>query len=259
MKRRWQIGNIAALAFALLANFLVGAQLLNLPAISDISDKYASYLTPAGYAFSIWSLIYGLLVVFVVYQARDIFKPRQANDLPEKIGPWFIVASICNGLWTFVFVKEWVGLSVLILLLLSVSLYIILSRLNAAMYQPRLAVLAGVWWPMMIYAGWVTVASLVNIASWLESLGVTVTPTLAHIALVSLAAGLIALMVMRNVRELLLACIWGSVAIGVEQAQFEAGQSVATSAFTVAGVLLVAVVIHAYVNLRPIILSKLTS
>src|SRR5690606_13141587 len=100
--------------------------------INEISDKYATYLTPAGYAFSIWSLIYVLLVVLTVYQMRDIFKQREENDLPEAIGPWFIIANICNGLWTYVFVNEFIGLSVGILLLLTGSLYALLWRLRIA-------------------------------------------------------------------------------------------------------------------------------
>ena len=53
------------------------AQVLDLPSVAVISEKYATLLTPAGYAFSIWSLIYVLLVVSVVYQARDVFRPNK--------------------------------------------------------------------------------------------------------------------------------------------------------------------------------------
>lgn len=250
MKRQWQIANILSLVFALVANFLVGAQILDVPAIGEISSKYATVLTPATYAFSIWSLIYLLLVAFVVYQARDIFKSKSANKLPEQVGPWFVIASICNGLWTYVFVSEMIGLSVLLLLLLTVSLFIILARLDIATANPPLKTIAFVWWPLMIYAGWVTVASVVNIASWLEYLQFSVTPLFAHVVLVALGAILITLLIMRNLRELLLACIWGIIAIGVEQVN-----SVGVTAFTVAGILAVAVVVHAYLNRRANLIS----
>ena len=180
MKRVWQLANIFSLFFALVANFVVGAQLLNLPAISEISDKYATLLTPAGYAFSIWSLIYVLLIVFVVYQAQDIIHPRKHNDLPQKIGPWFVLANICNGVWTYVFVSEAVALSVVVLLVLTASLYIVLRHLKIAVDNPPLKVIACVWWPLMLYTGWVTVATVVNIASWLESLQITLTALLAN-------------------------------------------------------------------------------
>jgi hypothetical protein len=257
MKRLWQLGNILALFFALVANFLVGAQLLSLPSINEISDKYATYLTPAGYAFSIWSLIYILLIVFVVYQARDMLRSRSENNLPQTVGPFFIIASICNGLWTYVFVSEMVGLSVVILLLLTVSLYVLLWRLKIAVDDPPIKTIICVWWPLMIYAGWVTVASVVNIASWLESLNVTLTPLFASAVLIGLGGILGTLLITRNVRELLLACAWGIAAIGVQQIQVSGSQVVLIVALTVAGLLFIAVCIHAYMNRHSNSLAKL--
>lgn len=250
MKRAWQLANIFSLFFALVANFVVGAQLLDLPAINDISDKYATLLTPAGYAFSIWSLVYVLLIVFVVYQARDVIHPRKDNDLPQKIGPWFVVANICNGVWTYIFVSEAVGLSVVVLLILTGSLYMVLRRLKIAVDNPQLKTIACVWWPLMLYTGWVTVATVVNIASWLESIQITLTALFANMVLIGLGAVLLTLLLVRNVRELLLACVWGIVAIGVQQLQLAGDQSVAITAFTVSTVLLIAIVMHAHVNRR---------
>jgi len=245
MKRIWQLGNALSLLFALVANFLVGAQVLDLPAINEISDKYATLLTPAGYAFSIWSLIYVLLIIFVVYQMRDIFKHRKENTLPQIIGPWFIIASICNGLWTYVFVNELVWLSVGLLLLLTGSLYVLLWRLKIAVDNPPFKTIFCVWWPLMLYTGWVTVASVVNIASWLESLQITLVPLAANIVLIGLGVLLLILLMKRNVRELLLACIWGIAAIGVQQIQTAGNPSVSITAFTVASALFIAVVVHA--------------
>ena len=36
--------------------------------IGEISAKYPNLFTPAGYAFSIWGLIYLLLLIYVIYQ-----------------------------------------------------------------------------------------------------------------------------------------------------------------------------------------------
>ncbi len=248
MKRLWQIGNILALVFALVMNFLVAAQILNVPAINEISDKYATALTPATYAFSIWSLIYVLLVVFVVYQARDLLRQKAENVLPQMAGPLFIIASICNGLWTYVFVQDQTGLSVGILLLLTTSLYVLLWRLKIAMDNPPAKVIICVWWPLMLYTGWVTVASVVNIASWLASVGVYVSAVAANIVLVGLGLVLAVLLIKRNIREVLVACIWGIVAIGVQQIQTPSAVSTGMTAFIVAGVLLVFVAVHAYRN-----------
>jgi translocator protein len=248
MKRLFQLGNIVSLLFALIANFLIGAQIINVRAIKEVSDAYATYLTPAAYAFSIWSVIYALLIVFAVYQARDVIKSRSDNTLPQAIGPLFIIASICNGLWTFVFVQEQIGLSFAILLLLIGSLYTLLWRLNIAREHPPLATLLCVWWPLLLYTGWVTVATVVNAASWLESLGITLSSMVANIVLIILTLVLMVLLVKRNVRELVIASTWGVAAIGAEQIQQSADQSIAVTAFVSAGILLFAVAFHAYRN-----------
>ncbi|HSX32517.1 MAG TPA: hypothetical protein VLF43_04585 [Candidatus Saccharimonadales bacterium] len=249
MKQAWQIGDGLSLLFALVANFLVGAQIVHVPAINQISDTYATVLTPAAYAFSIWSVIYLLLILFVGYQARDVLKPKRQNDLPQKIGPLFIIASICNGLWTYVFVQGYIGLSVFILLVLTASLYLLLARLRVAVYDAGVTTIVFVWWPLLAYTGWVTVASVVNIASWLRSLDIIISPAAGAIMLVALAVALIMLLVKRNVRELLLASIWGIVAIGVQQLnQTDGSRVVAMTALMVSGVLLGAVAVHAYKN-----------
>lgn len=248
MKRFWQIAIILSVAFALVANFLTATQALDLPAINEVSDKYATLLTPATYAFSIWSLVYLLLVVFTVYQARDILRPNSRNDLPQKAGPLFVVASICNGLWTYVFLKDWIGLSVIVLLALTASLYLLLWRLRIAIYDAPAKVIICVWWPLLLYTGWVTVASLANISNWLKTLGLDLSPLAASLLLAILGIVLLALLVKRNVRELLLASIWGIAAIGVRQLQTHDSSLVAYTALTISTVLFVAVMVHAYRN-----------
>lgn len=248
MKRAWQVTNIVSVLFALAANYIVGARVLDLPGINTISTTYATPLTPASYAFSIWSLIYILLLVFAVYQARDIMKPRSENDLPGKIGPYFAIANICNGLWTYVFVKEYIGLSVLILLTLTASLFVLLFRLRIATYNASRTETACIWWPLLIYTGWVTVAAVVNVASWAYSQNILITPLISSVILIGLMAALILVLLTRHVRELLLASAWGIFAIGIQQVQDSGDQGLAIVAFTVSGVLLLAVTLHFIVH-----------
>lgn len=248
MKRTWQLGNVIALLFALVANVLTGAQILDLPAIGDISDAYATYLTPAGYAFSIWTLIYLLLIVFAVYQARDLRDPRDDNDVPQRLGPLFIVASICNGLWTYVFVKEWIGFSVVVLLTLTASLYAALWRLGVGTTRPSTKDFLMVWLPLMLYTGWVTAASIVNIATYLDSQSVTVGPLATIVVIAALTVALLALLLRRNLRELLISCAWALVAIGLRQIQLSQSTPVAIVALVCAGVLILAILVHAIVR-----------
>lgn len=251
MKRFYQVGNILSLAFALVMNYLVGARVIDVPSIGEMSDKYETLLTPATYAFSIWTLIYVLLVGFVIYQARDALHPNPANDLPQRAGPYFIIASVMNGLWTYVFVEDMIALSVAILATLTTSLYVMLYRLRIALDTPTIKTAAFVWWPLLIYAGWVTIAFIVNIASWLQSMEVELSPVVASVVLIVLLLVLLYLLVKRNVRELLFASAWGIAAVGVHQLQMDDGNDlVAGVSLSVTATLLTAAALHAVLQVR---------
>jgi hypothetical protein len=248
MKRFWQIGNILSLLFALVANTLVATRQLDVPSINTISDRYATLLTPANYAFAIWSLIYLLLVIFSIYQARDVLKPDDRNEVPQRIGPWFMIASLANGLWTYVFVQVWVGLSVIILLILTASLYVILKRLDIALFEAPRRTILFVWWPLLLYTGWVTIATVVTIASWFEFRGMELSPIVCSLVIIAVCGGLLWLLARRNVRELVLASAWGIAAISVRQSQLGQDVLVMLTAAFGAAVLIGAIAVHAYKN-----------
>lgn len=251
MKRFYQVGILASVGFALVMNYLVGAQVLSVPSIGEMSDKYSTLLTPATYAFSIWSLIYLLIVGFAVYQARDLLNPQKDNDLPTRTGPYLIIANVMNGLWTYIFVKDWIAVSVIVLATLVVSLYIVLYRLNIARDTPTLKTAVFAWWPLLIYTGWVTVALVVNIASWLRSVDIILSSLIASLIIFALFGILMYLLFTRNVRELVLTSAWGIAAVGVQQTQLDNGDGViAATAFCATGALVLAVLVHAAQKLR---------
>ena len=64
-----QVANIVAFVVTVLFNVLANTLALNGRTTGEISDLYPTLITPAGYVFSIWGLIYTLLLLFVVFQA----------------------------------------------------------------------------------------------------------------------------------------------------------------------------------------------
>ena len=62
----------------------------------EISDKYHTSITPAGYAFSIWGLIYLLLAGFIIYQFRA---KGDSAKLIRSISIPFIVSCAANMTW----------------------------------------------------------------------------------------------------------------------------------------------------------------
>ena len=158
--------NLLTLVLTLVVNSLANILPLNGMNTGQISDSLPSLFTPAGYVFSIWSIIYIGLIAFGIYQAL----PSQRNNPRiERMGWWFVIANLFNSAWIFAWHYLQFGLSVVLMLGLLVSLLVIYERIGR-----RAASRVETWTvnvPFSIYLGWITVATVANIASLLISLG----------------------------------------------------------------------------------------
>ena len=140
---------------------------------ADISAKYTTLVTPAGYAFSIWGLIFLGLLGFSIYQALP---SQRHNPRFRAAGPWYIINAICNAVWSPIFNQEWITTALVVILIMFASLFMAMEglrinpRTEAAMMRP---VKAPETWlarvPFSIYFGWLTVAAILNITVWLKA------------------------------------------------------------------------------------------
>ena len=105
---------------------------------AEVSARYPNLFVPAGFTFSIWGVIWLLLVVFAVWQARDLLR-REEIPMPflERIGPWFAVATLGNLGWLVVFQAGLVPLSMLPILLLFAGLLAVYLRLGTGRERRR--------------------------------------------------------------------------------------------------------------------------
>jgi benzodiazapine receptor len=246
MKKTLQILNLLSVVFAIGANTIVSIYGIAGHTIKEMSDMYSTFLTPATYAFSIWSLIYLLIALLAIYQARDLFHPEKSNTLPQRLGWYFILANIGNGIWTYIFISGFIGLSVIVILILLASLFIIIWRLRMALDDEPFPTIVFLWWPILLYTGWVLAASVVDIASFLSSVGVVVSALASAIVVVLLSLFLLWLLQTRNVRELVLASTWAILAVAV--ANMGVSTLVAGVAYFASAVLLLAIMAHGYKN-----------
>ena len=161
-------GNIVAFAVTLAVNGLAGTTLLNGRTTAQVSDLYSNPFTPAGYVFAIWGIIYTLLGVFVVYQAL----PKQ-KDKPfqKQIGALFILSSIFNVAWLFLWQYNYITTSVVLMFALLATLSTIYLRLGIGKSAAPRTEKLGVHLPFSVYLGWITVASIANVAAALVSVG----------------------------------------------------------------------------------------
>lgn len=250
MKKLLQILNIIAFLAMVVINYAAASGALNGKTIASVSAEYENLFTPAGFAFSIWGVIYLGLLAFVIYQARDLFMNTARFPVTLKIGWWFIISCLANIFWIFAWVNDFLGLSVLIMAVLLFALIMIIIKTRMELDDEPLEVIAFLWWPFSLYSGWITVALIANMASWLtykEWKGFGISEVSWAIIMI-LAAGLINFIITwtRNMREFALVGAWGLVAIAV--ANWNDQQTVVIVALAVAFCLFVSSSIHGYKN-----------
>ncbi|GGN99698.1 tryptophan-rich sensory protein [Saccharibacillus kuerlensis] len=221
--------NVILLIAALAVNLLSNSLPLGGRDTGQISDMYKNLLTPAGFAFLIWSVIYLLLLGFVAYA---FYAERKGRSTAAAPGPWFAISCVLNIAWLFCWHYLLIELSVVVMLLLLVSL--IMIYLRTRLDHERLEVLDIIFvkLPFSLYLGWISVATIVNIASLVAKydfgdvgLGETGWAITILIAAVLLAF-IIGFRFRDGVYPLVIA--WGLYAISVEQS--DTVQAVQTTA-----------------------------
>ncbi len=122
--------------------------------IKEISAKYikSNSITPAPFTFSIWGLIYSLLLYVTFTYHKDI--------LTGNIFSLFIISAILNATWIQVWGKNLV-LSSIILLLLALILITITYELYKNNANKILLYTFG------IYTTWAIIASIINLSTTL--------------------------------------------------------------------------------------------
>jgi hypothetical protein len=134
----------------------------------QLSDKYPNLFVPAGITFSIWGIIYLLLLVFIIYQFVVAFK-RSSDErgIFEKIGILFFISCIFNIAWILAWHYEIIWLSLIIMVLLLISLISIYVRLGTGRPQVRNSEKIMVNIPFSVYLGWITIATIANATAFL--------------------------------------------------------------------------------------------
>lgn len=124
----------------------------------DISDEYMTLISPAPFTFSIWGVIYTLVLVTLVYLFIKR-KETRVSKLALMISPWFIVSSLCNMAWIVAFSYERLFLSMILIIGLLFSLFLIIGKIYTHRFEVP-STLAGL--SFTLYAAWVTIATVVN-------------------------------------------------------------------------------------------------
>lgn len=158
---------LAMVAVNALANLLP----INGQTTGEVSNAYPNLFTPAGLTFGIWGLIYLLLAGFTLYHL-GLFRGDKAHSrsgLLNRIGLWFIVSSFANAAWVFAWHYHAIGWSMLLMVIILFSLIMINLATGRERFSWREQLFMRL--PFSVYFGWITVATIANVAVLLVSLG----------------------------------------------------------------------------------------
>jgi hypothetical protein len=159
--------NIILFAIMITANTLANTLPINGFTTGELSDMYPNLFVPAGVTFSIWGLIYLLLLIFVVTQTVAAFSEKASKYLLSPLASWaFALTCVLNSLWIITWHYQMVFLSVVVMLLFLATLIYLVKRMDSERIEnfwSRFAVKL----PFSIYLGWISVATIANITALL--------------------------------------------------------------------------------------------
>lgn len=182
---------------------------------ADVSNAYPTYFTPANYAFAIWGVIYLLLFAYGIYQALPA---QRENPNARRIGWLFVINCILNCVWITLFQYDQILLSLVVIIGMLLSLIAIYLRLNVGHVSVSTADRWLLHLPFSVYMGWVSVATIANVAvlgvaqNWGDLFGIAA-PNWAAIMLgVAALVGLLMASIRRDVAYIAV-FVWAFVAI----------------------------------------------
>lgn len=250
MKKKLAIINLLSVIVVIAVNYYAQIFKINGVTVGEVSNKYDTLFTPAGYAFAIWGVIFLAILGFALFQVRRAFFSKKDSPFIEQTGYWFAIANLCNAAWVIAFSYEILWLSVILIFALFVSLMKIVFRTNMERWDAPIEVIAFVWWPICFYSGWIAVASIANVAAFLVKMdlaGSQLTQIIFTMVMTVIAVYINNIMTnLRNMREFAMVGAWALVAIFMKNKDDIV--SVAYLALLGAIILAVTAGLHAYRN-----------
>ncbi len=210
--------NIAVYIVTLIINGLANTTLIGGRTTADVSNMYPTLITPAGYVFAIWGIIYVLLAIFLVYQALP---NQREKPFQKQISILFILTCVFNISWLFLWQNLYLSYSIILILGFLLSLIAIYVRLNIGKSNASLKEKLAVHLPFSVYLGWLTIATIANItialtaANW-DGFGLAPETWAILVLAVALLITLAVIVTRRDIAYSLV-IIWALAGIAVNQ------------------------------------------
>ncbi|NJO66181.1 MAG: tryptophan-rich sensory protein [Leptolyngbyaceae cyanobacterium RM1_405_57] len=207
---------LATLTINALSNFFP-PQGLNIGEIAN-TVLQGVQITPANYAFSIWGLIYLGLITYGIYQLHP---SRRTEPRIRRASRFLIVACIAQIIWVYLFTTQLFWPSVVAMLGILLSLIAAYLQLGIGQIKADKTHKWQAFVPFSIYLGWISVATVVNVASALYSVNWTgwgISDVGWTVIMLIVSAAIAAIVTVRRTDiAFTLVFVWAYVAIAIRQ------------------------------------------
>ena len=147
--------NLILFAGMIVMNYLATALPLNNKTTGELSDSFPNLFVPAGITFSIWGVIYLLLIVYCIVQFTG------SNQMVISNISWlFGISCILNALWIVTWHYGKLPLSLLVML----GILITLIYINITIKDLPFGLIKA---SFGIYLGWICIATIANVTALL--------------------------------------------------------------------------------------------
>ena len=239
-------GNILVFILVLAVNSLANIIPIGGQTTGEISDKYPTLFTPAGFTFSIWSLIYLGLFLFVIFQALP--NQRQNKEIAQ-IQKMFVINCLANAAWIFSWHYEFIILSFILMIVILVTLILSYRIINIkdSNVKPTFGQRFFVQLPFSLYTGWISVAFIANLSIVQADLGLNsfiLSPT--NWTLLKLAfTGAVGSLVLLIRKDIIFTLVIAWAGFGISVKQISAAQ-ISGSAFSISIMMIILIIFELF-------------
>jgi hypothetical protein len=201
--------NILLFTGMLVMNYLANALPLNHKTTGELSDSFPNLFVPAGFTFSIWGIIYLMLVIYCVIQFTGSDK-AVISDISWLFG----ISCILNAFWIVFWHYGKLPSSLIVMLGLLISLIYI----NISIRDLPFGIIKA---SFGIYLGWICIATIANVTALLVNYnwnGFNISRETWTIIMIFTGALIVALTIFRLKNPFTgLSVIWAFIGIAIKR------------------------------------------
>jgi hypothetical protein len=169
-----QVLNWSFFILMVFINYLANALPINGKTTKQLSDQYPNLFVPAPITFTIWGIIYSLILIFCIRQSKGFFSKTTdpaTTQVVEAIGLRFVITCLLNAAWIVAWHYEHLFFSIIIMVsllvqLIDINLQVKKRSLVHNIVEATISKIA-----FGVYLGWICIATIANATAALVFFG----------------------------------------------------------------------------------------